>query len=380
MKDRANEARDALTHFGVLVMMSLGREEDGQPGRPLPTVPRQASLLGACGSNPPLSSGQEWTRMNFQALVSTASQLLSDFHRAVFRPEPPRTPVSRGASATSYSPLQRVLVTDGVAHTLFEEYASHRSEVRGEEETGWLLLGLRESQEAVVLATLPAGAERDAGVAHVRFNSLGQAVGSRIIRQADRRLGILGVVHTHPGSLRHPSDGDLRGDGQWVSHLRGREGIFAIGTADGPPSSGVQFAYQPRPHVQCLGALRFSWYALRQGDTAYRSLPVEVTIGPDLARPLHSVWSLVEAHAERIDRLYRQQTGLKFEVLSDPWSPGLILTLPLAESGHALRVLMKEKEIRYFVVRGDEVLEVQHQESQVDRGVYLLLAELAARM
>jgi len=28
--------------------------------------------------------------------------------------------------------LQRVLLTDGVGRTLFEEYASHRSEVRGE--------------------------------------------------------------------------------------------------------------------------------------------------------------------------------------------------------------------------------------------------------
>lgn len=379
MKVGANGGLDALTRFGVPVMMSLGREEDGQPGRPLPTVPRKASLLDACGCNPPLSSGQEWTRMNFQALVSTASQLLNDIHRAVFRPEPPRSPAPQGPSAISYSPLQRLLVTDGVAHTLFEEYASHRSEARGEEETGWLLLGLRESKEAIVLATLPAGAERDAGVAHVRFNSLGQAVGSRIVRQTDRRLGILGVVHTHPGSLRHPSDGDLRGDGQWVSHLRGQEGVFAIGTADGPPSSGALFAYQPRPHVQCMGELRFSWYALRHGDTNYRPLPVEVTIGPDLARPLHQVWSIVEAHAERIDRLYRQQTGLKLEVLSDPWSPGLILTLPLAESGHAIRVLLKEKEIRYFVIQGDELLEVQHQEPQVDRGIYLLLAELAAR-
>ena len=76
-----------------------------------------------------------------------------------------------------YAPLRRVLLTDGVAHTLFEEYAAHRSEARGDEETGWVLLGLREADEAVVLATLPAGAEADAGVAHVRFNSEAQAAG-----------------------------------------------------------------------------------------------------------------------------------------------------------------------------------------------------------
>jgi len=275
--------------------------------------------------------------------------------------------------------LQRVLLTDGVGRTLFEEYASHRSEVRGEEETGWVLLGLREAQEAVVLATLPAGTERDASVAHIRFNSDAQALASRIIRQTDRRLTMLGVVHTHPGSLRHPSDGDLRGDGQWVQQLRGKEGVFGIGTADSPTEAGSLFAYQPRPHVQCLGELRFSWYALRHGEPSYRPLPVELTIGPDLARSLHAIWPTLEAHAERIDRLYRQQTGMQFGVASDEWGPGLVLTLPLANGGDAIRVLVRPKEVRYYLVRDGEVLEVQHHDDYVDRGVYLLLAELAAR-
>ena len=137
------------------------------------------------------------------------------------------------SAAMTYGPLERVLLTDGVGRTLFEEFAGHRSEARGEEETGWVLLGLREAREAVVLATLPAGALRDASVAHVRFNSNAQALASRIVRQTDRRLTTLGVVHTHPGSLRHPSDGDFRGDGQWVANLRGKEGVFGIGTADG---------------------------------------------------------------------------------------------------------------------------------------------------
>src|SRR6185437_767742 len=149
---------------------------------------------------------------------------------------------------------------------------------------------LREASEAVVLATFPAGTRRDAGVAHIRFDSSGQVLASRIIRQADRRLTILGVVHTHPGSLRHPSDGDLRGDAEWVANLRGKEGVFGIGTADGAETAGALFAYQPRPHVQCLDGLRFSWYSLRRGEAAYRPLPVELTIGPYLARPLHAIW------------------------------------------------------------------------------------------
>ena len=311
-----------------------------------------------------------------RALLSSASQLWNDLNRTLFRPRP-SPPAPR--EAISYAPLRRVVLADGVAHTLFEEYAEHRDQDRGEEETGWVLLGLRHADEVVVLATLPAGAGRDAGVAHVRFASDGQALASCIVRQNDRRLTIVGVVHTHPGSLRHPSEGDLRGDREWVRHLRGREGIFAIGTADASAEAGSLFAYQPRPSVQCLGELRFSWYALRAGESAYRPLSIEMTIGPDLARPLHSIWPVLEAHAERIDRLYRQQAGMTFEVANDEWGPGLLLQIPLAEPGSALRVLMREKEIRYYVVRNGEVFAVDHGDELVDRGVYLLLAELAAR-
>src|SRR5206468_12639274 len=160
---------------------------------------------------------------------------------------------------------------------------------RGGEETGWLLLGWRDADEAVALATLPAGADREAGEAHVRFNSSAQAVGSRIVRQTDRRLTMLGVVHTHPGSLRHPSDGDFQGDTQWVGQLRGGEGVFGIGTADGTRESGTVVARQPRSHVQCLGELSLSWYSLGSGDRRYRTMPVALTLGPDLARPLHAV-------------------------------------------------------------------------------------------
>jgi hypothetical protein len=319
--------------------------------------------------------------MKLQPLVEKARRLLDDLRRSWHRPRPAAPPAPPPAPGPfDYRPLERVLLTDGVARTLFEEYARHRSEARGDEETGWLLLGLRERREAVVVATLPAGAERDAGVAHIRFNSSGQALGSRVVRQTDRRLTILGVVHTHPGSLRHPSDGDYRGDRDWVRRLRGREGAFGIGTADGTPAPGVAFAYQPRPHVQCLGELRFSWYALGADDAGYRELPVEVTIGPDLARPLHAIWATLEAHAERIDRLYRQLTGLRFEVVCDEWGPGLVLHIPLADPGDAVRVVVREKGVRYYVLRGGDVFAVQHPpDDYVDRGVYLLLAELAAR-
>jgi hypothetical protein len=323
-----------------------------------------------------------------QALTSTANQLLGDLRRSwarYYRPAVSPGAAPAPSAAPNYLPLQRVLLTDGVGRTLFEEYARHREAAHGDEETGWLLLGLREATEAVILATLPAGTAADASTAHIRFDTTGptvatgQTVASRIVRQADRRLTMLGVVHTHPGSLRHPSDGDFRGDSEWVARLRGKEGVFGIGTADGVGPASFLFAYQPRPHVQCLGELRFSWYTLRHGEGDYRPVPVEMTIGPDLARPLHSLWLVLEAHAERIERLYKQQAVMRFEVTSDEWGPGLVLTLPLAESGDAVRVLVRQKEVRYYVVRGGEVFAVDHSDDCIDRGVYLLLAELSAR-
>jgi hypothetical protein len=316
----------------------------------------------------------------WQALKRTADRLLASLQRSLRRPR--RFPAPRrdpSPPAVTYGPLRCIRLTDGVAHTLFEEYTDHRSQARGEEETGWVLLGLRMAEEAVVLGTLPAGAEADASFAHVRFNSNAQALAYRIVRQKERLLTIVGVVHTHPGSLRHPTDGDFQGDSEWVASLRGGEGVFGIGTADGADSAPVLFAHQPRPNVQCLGELRFSWYALGRVDADYRPIPLELTIGPDLARPLHPLWPTLEAHAERIDRLYRQVAGVRFEATSDEQGPGLVLTLPLAAGGEAIRVLVRQKEVRYFLERGGEPLAVDVNDDCVDRGVYLLLAELAGR-
>src|SRR5262249_50588149 len=154
---------------------------------------------------------RETSRIMWQSLLSTARRLLNDVPRTLVRGRFPSAPPGFVApsAAREYQALERVVLTDGVSRTLFEEYAAHRAEARGEEETGWFLLGLREQTQAVVLATLPAGTQCDASATHVRFNSAGQVVGSLIVRQQDRRLAPLGVVHTHPGSLRHPSDADF---------------------------------------------------------------------------------------------------------------------------------------------------------------------------
>jgi hypothetical protein len=272
--------------------------------------------------------------------------------------------------APNYKPLRRVLLTEGVARTLFDEYSDHRLSERGTEETGWLLLGWRDEDEAVIRATLPAGADREAGEAHVRFNSTAQAVASRIARQSDRRLALLGVVHTHPGSLRHPSDGDFRGDIRWVGQLRGGEGVFGIGTANG---DGPEEIEQPRASVQRRGGMTFCWYSLREGARRYQPIPVEIVDGPDLAQPLRATWAVIEGNAERLERLARQQSRLGFEVALPS---GLAAVVPLAD-GTMLRAVLTKEGVRYFLVRNGELLASELHEPRVDRGIYRLLADLA---
>jgi hypothetical protein len=311
----------------------------------------------------------------WRALADAAADLFTGLRR----PLPGPRAADPAPSARPLRPLTRLRLTDEVSRTLFDEYAAHRAGDRGEEETGWALLGLREGDDALALATLPAGADREAGQAHVRFNSSAQALGSRIVRQADRRLTLLGVVHTHPGSLRHPSDGDYRGDCRWVGQLRGGEGVFGIGTADAQPGPADAVAWQPQPNRQCLGEMCFSWYALGPNDRTYRPLPVEVTLGPDLARPLRPVWEQVEEHAERLDRLARQQVRVLFGVLPGRKGPALAVNLPLADAGQAVQILLEGKEVRYFLVRDGEPFAADLGEARVDQGFYLLMAELAAR-
>jgi hypothetical protein len=93
---------------------------------------------------------------------------------------------------------------------------------------------------------------------------------------------------------------------------------------------------------------------------------------------LHELWPVLEAHAARLERLYRQLVGVRFEVIADEWGPGLIVVVPLVESGDAVRLVLRNKEIRYYVERGGHLLEVDPGGESVDRAVFLLLAELAA--
>jgi hypothetical protein len=92
---------------------------------------------------------------------------------------------------------------------------------------------------------------------------------------------------------------------------------------------------------------------------------------------LHDVWATLESHAGRIERLYRQLAGVRFEVAGE--GPALAVVIPLPERGDSLRVLLREGEVRYLLERRGELFELEQPHECVDRGVFLLLAELAPR-
>jgi len=142
-------------------------------------------------------------------------------------------------------------------------------------------------------------------------------------------------------------------------------------------SSVPPVAHQPQAHRQCLGELSVSWYALKEGDRHYRPLEVALTLGPDLARPLHGLWTSVEFHAEALDRLCRQQADVTFAMVQGDYGPALAVRFPLVESGAALQLVLERKEAKYYLVRGDELVALSPPDERIDRGVYLLLAELA---
>lgn len=309
----------------------------------------------------------------WHGVVDSAHRLVQGWSRFLFGDKPPAQIPASPASQKKYAPLERLVLTDEVCRTLFSDFAGHRAGARGDEEIGWLLLGRREETHALALATLPAGTERNAGFAHVQFNSNAQALGSRILRQLDKQLVLLGVVHTHPGSLRHPSGGDFRGDSAWVGKLRGGEGVFGIGTAEGNESAAGKLLQMPECHRQVLGDLDFSWYVLGQGDSRYRRLPTDTTLGPDLARPLYPLWDVLEAHAESLENLCRQQANVVFEVTGS----ALQVTMPLATPASSLRLVLDAEEVRYVVEQEGILSGVDPDETTLDRAVYLILAELA---
>ena len=273
-----------------------------------------------------------------------------------------------------------MVLTDGVSRNLFAEYSTHLNSERGNEEIGWVLMGQRTADEVLVLATLPAGANRDAGAEHVQFNSDAQALAARIVRQHGKNLGIVGVVHTQPGSMRHPSSADYRGDRVWVKNLKGNEGVFAIGTKDADGQGGPDaVSHQPSIHSQALGELRFDWYTLGANDRNYRDVPVVLTLGPDWATSLRPIWPIIEEHATRLDKLASQFKTVGFDVLNSG-AGTLRVRIGLSEPGQAIHLVLHEKSVRYLYEAGGEVFQPDLPVGLApDHGVYQILAELAAQ-
>jgi len=148
--------------------------------------------------------------------------------------------------------------------------------------------------------------------------------------------------------------------------------VFGIGTAVEAGSHG-----HPAPNVQMWDGLRFDWYSLASGDPAYTPLPVELTLGPDLASDLRPVWPVIEAHSARLDRLARQLPTARFA----PADHGeLAITVPLVVAGQSVRVLAGVKTVRLYFEAGGEVFQPDLPTGVApDQAIYLLLAELAAR-
>ncbi|MBI3822055.1 MAG: Mov34/MPN/PAD-1 family protein [Planctomycetes bacterium] len=279
--------------------------------------------------------------------------------------------LAANTSPTSAHSLERIILTDGVARTLFEDFADHRRSERGDEEIGWVLLGMRGEGKTIAVGALPAGINRDAGAAHVLFDAAPQELAIRVLRQNEKRLQIIGVVHTHPGSLRCPSDGDLHGDRAWVGQLRGGEGIFGIGTADARPGEAAS------ANVQLFSDMCFSWYALAAGESRYRTLPVQVAIGPDLALPLSAVWDAIEEHAVPLNRLCRQLAHVQLDVIDESPESMLCVKIALAEPNQQLRVLLNDRAARYYWDRNGALIAIDPREPHLERAVHLILAELA---
>jgi hypothetical protein len=86
---------------------------------------------------------------------------------------------------------------------------------------------------------------------------------------------------------------------------------------------------------------------------------------------------VVEEHGERLDRLARQFAAVRFDPTD---GPALAVTVGLAEPGESVRVVLEGKTARYFYMAGGEVFQPDLPAGVApDQGVYLLLAELAAR-
>jgi len=307
-------------------------------------------------------------------LLNKISGLLKEFNQLIY-----------GSKATELlsnqprdlSPIKYMLISSGVGQTLVQGYRNHLNQERGDEETGWLLMGYREKKRAVVVAAVPSGEFREASSTHVKFNSQAQVVAGRLLCQLHEKLEVLGLFHTHPGRLRHPSSGDYQGDIQWVKKLPGKQGVFGIGTVDHDSPLRGDFASKIAMNTFTMTGMRFDWFSLANGDPNYVKLPVRWTLGEDLAKPLHVVWDAMEVHASEIDKVLAQQSKATCAITQAASGHQLTLSIPLAGTAGKILVFIFKDKVQYFFEKNEQLFAVDIQEDKVDRGVYLVLAELA---
>src|SRR5262249_51484530 len=96
------------------------------------------------------------SRKIMENLLRQIEKRLSRMRSLLIPPAPARCTNGAGVISLCAS-LHQVVFTDEVSRTLFSWYRAHRLSERKQVETGWVLLGQRYDDEAVVLAALPAG-------------------------------------------------------------------------------------------------------------------------------------------------------------------------------------------------------------------------------
>jgi ribosome-binding factor A len=82
-------------------------------------------------------------------------------------------------------------------------------------------------------------------------------------------------------------------------------------------------------------------------------------------------------HARPIDQLCRQLAEIQLEAIDDEATKVLCVKITLVEPTQQLRVLLDGSEARYYWDRNGELVAIDPHEPQLDRAVYLILAELA---
>jgi hypothetical protein len=87
----------------------------------------------------------------------------------------------------------------------------------------------------------------------------------------------------------------------------------------------------------------------------------------------------LEAHADRLDRLARQLTNVRFEAAAGLEKQALVATVPLPDDEREIRIEIEGKSVRYRLMTPDGPMAADLREDRVDVGAFLLLSELAAR-